>query len=72
MADEPQSLRAVFASAEAKRKSLELSWETNAPAYQDTLQAAISQYHRCLQLSDSVALFSSNESLDDIATNDLQ
>jgi len=72
MTDEPQSLRAIFASAEDKRKQLETSWETNATAYQDKLQAAISQYQQCLQLTDSVAMFSSNESLEDVSTNDIQ
>jgi len=72
MADEPHTLRAVFASAETKRKELGSSWDTNATSYQDKLQAAISQYQQCLQLTDTVAMFSSNESLEDISTNDLQ
>jgi len=72
MAEEPQSLRAVFSSAEIKRKELVSSWDTNTTSYQEKLQAAISQYQQCLQLTDTVAMFSSNESLEDISTNDLQ
>ena len=72
MDDEPQSLRAIFTSAENKRKGLEASWETNTTAYQDKLKAAISQYQQCQQLTDSIAMFSSNESLEDVSTNDIQ
>jgi len=72
MDEQPLSLRAIFVSAESKRKELDASWDTNAASYQDKLQAAIAQYQQCLQLTDRVAMFSSNESLEDVSTGDIQ
>jgi len=72
MSQDPQGLRASFASAESKRKQLDSSYSTNTASYQELLQSAISLYERCLQLADSISLFSPNETLEDVATNDLQ
>ncbi|GAB7356649.1 hypothetical protein MBLNU459_g7367t1 [Dothideomycetes sp. NU459] len=72
MAEEPQNLRSVYSSAEAKRAQIEAAWDTNAPSYQDTLHAAVKAYEQCLQTADRISLFSPNESLEDIASNDLQ
>lgn len=72
MSEGPQSLRATFAGAEKIRAQLEVSYDTNAASYQESLKQALSQYRQCLQLVESIALFSPNESLEDISTNDLQ
>ena len=72
MTEQPQSLRAIFATADSRRKELEASWDTNSASYQENLTATTKLYEQCIQLADSVSLFSPNESLDDISTNDLQ
>jgi len=72
MSEGPQSLRATFTGAENLRSQLEVSYDTNAAAYQDQLRQALAQYQQCLRLAEGVALFSPNESLEDISTNDLQ
>jgi len=72
MSEGPQSLRATFTGAEKIRSQLEASYDTNAAAYQENLRQALSQYQQCLQLAEGVALFSPNENLEDISTNDLQ
>lgn len=72
MSEEPQSLRAVYSTAESKRRELETAWDTNATPYQDNLRAAIKAYDQCLQSADRISLFSPNESLEDIASHDLQ
>lgn len=71
MAEEPQTLRAVWQRAEDKRNRVQSSYETNTAAYQELLNAAITSYEQCLRIQDQIALFSPNESLDDIATQDL-
>jgi len=71
MSEEPQTLKGVWQSAEDKRRQIETSWETNTPAYQALVKAAITNYEQCLRIQDQIALFSPNESLEDIATNDL-
>lgn len=69
---EPQSLRAVFSTAESKRKEVENSWDTNTATYQENLLAAITSYEQCLQIADRISLFSPNESLEDIGSGDIQ
>ncbi|EKG16740.1 TAP42-like protein [Macrophomina phaseolina MS6] len=69
---QPQSLRALFASAEAKRKELESSYDSNSDAYQQKLQSAIATYEECLTVADRVSLFSSNEALEDVSSGDIQ
>ncbi|THZ89398.1 phosphatase 2A-associated protein [Aureobasidium pullulans] len=71
MSEEPQTLKGAWQSAENKRRQIETSWETNTPAHQALVNAAISSYEQCLRIQDQIALFSPNESLEDIATNDL-
>jgi TAP42-like family len=72
MTSEPRSLQAAFADAEAKRAYLENSYSTSTPAFQDNLSAAIATYDECLRIADRVALFSPNETLEDITSGDLQ
>ncbi|CAD0088539.1 unnamed protein product [Aureobasidium mustum] len=71
MSEEPQSLRTVWQTAEDKRRQIESSYDSNSPAYQALVSAAIASYEQCLRIQDQIALFSPNESLEDIATNDL-
>ena len=72
MAEEPQNLRAVYNTAESKRKELDVSYDTNSPAYQEKVNAALKGYEQCLKIAGQISLFSPNESLDDISSNDIQ
>lgn len=72
MAEEPQNLRTVYNSAESKRRELDGSYNTNAAVYQETLLGAITAYEQCLKIADRIFLFSPNESLDDISSNNIQ
>lgn len=72
MEDTDQSLREVFADAESARVELENSWDSNSTAYQQNLLAALAAYEKCLAIINKVSLFSTNEALDDVTTNDLQ
>ncbi|KAI3539551.1 TAP42-like family protein [Colletotrichum paranaense] len=69
--DQPQTLKSVFTSAERKRLTLENSYEASSPTYLDDLQTAIAEYETCLDLVSRAALFSSNESLEDLSTSSL-
>jgi immunoglobulin-binding protein 1 len=71
MSEEPQSLRTLWQAAEAKRTQIESSWDTNSADHQALVNAAVANYEQCLRIQDQIALFSPNESSDDIATNDL-
>jgi immunoglobulin-binding protein 1 len=71
MDDEPRSLKATFASAEAKRHDLDHVYDATSPKYRDDLKFALERYQQCLDLISKVSLFSPNESLEDIATTDL-
>jgi immunoglobulin-binding protein 1 len=71
MAEEPESLSAVFAGAEKKRELLDATANSNANSYQETLSSAIVAYERCLQISDKIALFSPNETLEDVSSGDI-
>jgi immunoglobulin-binding protein 1 len=72
MSEQPQSLRALFSSAERARQELAASYEPNSPAFQENLTQTIATYEECLKLSEQISLFSPNESLEDISSNDLQ
>ncbi|KAI5248689.1 phosphatase 2A-associated protein [Aureobasidium subglaciale] len=71
MSEEPQSLRALWQTLEDKRRQIESSWDTNSAAHQALLNATVSGYEQALRIQDQIALFSPNESAEDIATNDL-
>ncbi|KAF2772909.1 TAP42-like protein [Teratosphaeria nubilosa] len=72
MADEPQSLKATHEQAEQKRHTIENSFDSNAAIFQENLLSAIQLYEQCLSIADRISLFSPNETLEDIATADLQ
>jgi immunoglobulin-binding protein 1 len=62
------SLRELFSSARGKQEEL----EAGTAVYQETLQSAISAYEECGQLIAKLAIFSPNEEVEDISTQDLQ
>ncbi|KAG6035581.1 hypothetical protein E4U40_002137 [Claviceps sp. LM458 group G5] len=68
---EPQSLNAAFAEAETKRKTLE-TLPATSPSYGDDLAALLSQYASLIDQVDSLALFSPNESIEDVPTSSLR
>ncbi|QSZ34453.1 hypothetical protein DSL72_006047 [Monilinia vaccinii-corymbosi] len=70
MAD--NSVKTIFNSAERQRLAIESSWQTNTEQYQEDIRNALSTYQECRQLADRLALFSSNETLDDINSSDIQ
>lgn len=72
MDGQPQNLQALFASAKIQKEALENDSPVNNPQYQDKLDATISAFENCLKLVLNVALFSSNESLEDVSTTDLK
>ncbi|KKY23753.1 putative tor signaling pathway regulator [Diplodia seriata] len=69
---QPQSLRALFYGAEARRKELESTYDSNSDAYQQKLSSAIATYEECLRVADRVSLFSPNETLEDVSSGDIQ
>ena len=72
MTEEPHNLRSVYAAAENLRRGIESSFDTNAPAYQAQVTAAIKAYEQCLKIAGHISLFSPNESIEDISSHDIQ
>jgi hypothetical protein len=70
--EEPQSLRSLFASAKEQRETLGSRGDTNTEAYRDDVNATIAKFQECQRQISILSLFSSNESLEDISTNDIQ
>ena len=70
--EEGQSLKSIFEDAETKRRLSEAISDRNSPDYQNTLTAAIRLYRDASRLANSLSIFSPNETVDDISTNDLQ
>ncbi|OIW31967.1 TAP42-like protein [Coniochaeta ligniaria NRRL 30616] len=71
MDDQPKSLKALFAEAEAKRLALESTYETNTPSYRDDVSSTVQLYNDCLEQISRLSLFSPNETAEDISTSDL-
>ncbi|PNS18848.1 hypothetical protein CAC42_5387 [Sphaceloma murrayae] len=72
MSGDSSSLRSLFESAEDQRRRLEQLPSTNADVYQDAVRSALTDYQKCLETADQVALFSPNETIDDVTSNDIQ
>ncbi|KAJ5747411.1 uncharacterized protein N7511_009107 [Penicillium nucicola] len=70
--EEPQSLRALFASAKEQKDKLGSRGDTNTEAYRDDVNATIAKFQECQRQISMLSLFSSNESLEDVSTNDIQ
>ncbi len=71
MAESPPSLRSLFLSAKSKEVELQ-HLESSNSAYQETLQQALSTYEECRNLIGRLAMFSRNETSEDIATSAIQ
>ncbi|KAJ4139028.1 Type 2A phosphatase-associated protein 42 [Fusarium oxysporum] len=69
--EEPQSLRSLYEAAEEKRHALDNACEATSPAYRSDLEAALSLYSSARDQISALALFSSNEGLEDVSTSDL-
>jgi len=70
--EESQSLRSLFQSARDDKTAIESRGDTNTEAYRDAVNAAIAKFHECQRQISILSLFSSNESLDDVSTGDIQ
>lgn len=69
---EPRNLKTAFAEAESKRRELDEFPDSNTESFQDNLSAAIALYEECVKAVDRISLFSPNETLEDVSSNDLQ
>ncbi|TFB03810.1 hypothetical protein CCMA1212_004394 [Trichoderma ghanense] len=69
--DEPQSLRAIFEAAEAKRQEVTEAPSATTPKYAEDLAAALKLYAQALDQISALSLFSANEGVEDIATSSL-
>ncbi|KAL2267599.1 hypothetical protein VTJ83DRAFT_4876 [Remersonia thermophila] len=70
--EEPRSLKAVWADAEAKRLALEsTSFPPNSPDYADAVSSVVRLYNESLSLISALSLFSPNESAEDLSTSSL-
>lgn len=72
MADSPRSIRTLFNSGNQLRQQLETSYDTSSSTYSENLRAAISTFSECRRLADEISMFSQNETLEDVASGDLQ
>ncbi|KAJ5881299.1 uncharacterized protein N7473_012352 [Penicillium subrubescens] len=70
--EESQSLRSLFTSAKDAKTALESRGDTNTESYRDAVNATIAKFHECQRQIGILSLFSSNESLDDMSTGDIQ
>lgn len=72
MEDDPQTLKSCWTQAERHRRNLENSLDSNGDAFQENVASAIAQYQECLKIAAQISLFSSNETLEDVSSHDLQ
>ncbi|KAI9756899.1 MAG: hypothetical protein M4579_003653 [Chaenotheca gracillima] len=72
MAEQSQSIRSLFNTAEQQRKALESLEDGNSSRYQDNLVTAVETYEQCRRVTHQLSLFSSNEGVEDISSTDLQ
>ena len=70
--EEPQNLRSYFNAAKGEKASLESRTDTTTDRYRTDVDSTIDKFAECQRLVSLLSLFSSNESLEDIATADLQ
>lgn len=67
-----QNIRSLFTTAKTQREQLETSPDSTSALYQENLQSAITALEACRKIADRIALFSPNETEEDIASGDLQ
>ncbi|KAF2719134.1 phosphatase 2A-associated protein [Polychaeton citri CBS 116435] len=72
MSDGDRSLRSVYSDAEQQRHSIENTFNSNSAAFQELVETTLKLYEQCVDIAGRISLFSPNESLEDIATVDLQ
>ncbi|KAI9676283.1 MAG: hypothetical protein M1829_003112 [Trizodia sp. TS-e1964] len=72
MAEPSDNIRTLYTAGEKARKQLETYSESNTTSYQDLLTTALKNYEKCRTYSRQISLFSSNETLEDISSKDLQ
>lgn len=72
MADSSRSLREVYASATTLRTKLDEYTDRNTDAYRSDLNGAIAALRECQDLISRLSLFSPNETLEDITSNEIQ
>ena len=66
------NIRSLFSAAKTIRQQLESSPDSSAPRFQEDLRKAINLLDECRNLIDRYSLFSSNETLDDLSSGDIQ
>lgn len=69
--DVSQSLRGLFDTAETKRQAIETSLDSTSTTYALDLESAISLYAKALDRIAAVSLFSPNEGIEDVNTEEL-
>lgn len=72
MSESAKSLREAFDSAKARSDALNNTMDRNTDSYREDLAAAITGFLECQEAIRTLSLFSSNEILEDINSNDLQ
>lgn len=68
----PISLKSLWDKSEQQRKGFEGFQNTNTSSYKDAVAEALTTISACKDAIDQLSLFSSNESLEDVATNELK
>ena len=66
------SLRSLFTCAKIKRKDLESFHSSADQTYQENLSSAVDCLEQSRQIADRISLFSPNETLEDVSSNDIQ
>ena len=66
-----QSLSSLFESAKNNQEDLD-TLDPRSDGFKALLQSTIDTLHKCSKLINQLALFSTNEDLDDISTSDIQ
>lgn len=69
--EEPQSIRSLYETAEAKRRALEASPDTRSSAYASDVAEALSLYAKARSQISAADLFSPNEGVEDVSTSSL-
>jgi len=65
------SLKGLYSDAKSQQEGLD-SLDPRSSAFKTTLQSIISSLRRCQELIQQLSLFSKNEEVEDISTQDLQ
>ena len=71
MSNQDSSLRGTFLRAKTKQTDLE-TLDPRSEQFKRTLQDAVKALEDCKKIIDQIALFSTNEELEDVSTQDIQ